>query len=89
MHWLKTVQLFHDMLRKGVTQLLGDSTVKQWAAIVDRLHRSEVSYHSARGSLDSVDFAPCSKFCLLKEVLPAAIFKGTAMYIFDFNFILR
>ena len=35
--------------------------------------------HPAGGSVDSVDFAPCSKFCLLGELLPAAIFKGTSM----------
>ena len=35
--------------------------------------------HPAGGSVDSVDFAPCSKFCLLGELLLAAIFKGTSM----------
>ena len=67
------------MLRKGVTQLLGDSNCEAMGCFVDRLHRSEVSYHPAGGSVDSVNFAPCSKFCLLEEVLLAAIFKGTAM----------
>ena len=35
--------------------------------------------HPARGSVNSVDFALCSRFCLSKEVLLAAIFKEAAM----------